>query len=283
MTMNRFLQALALGSLAAGVVLGAARPLVRQVTAAPSSPHQPSLTDFPAAPAKLQMLQAAADPTALRLHAWKLLDNLTRGFADNPDYLAQWEDRADFFWRSKCDLDLSPLCDNPAKVGADTTALDTFDPSSSPQILGTDKMLSTVFYSYDAASYIQMHKLYDGDTLSKRLKVGLTDLGKFPKTSIIVKEIWQGANVIPGGDSQIFIYDSTQVKPTGDDQHLGRIADWGNSFLTLKKVSPNGPLDTTTPCTAIPSRGWHRRSRGLKTIFNIHVVLEYVQEIFIAA
>jgi len=169
----------------------------------------------------------------MRDHGWKLLLHLTR-----PGETQAWE-----LWPKKCDLSLSSLC-NEAPPNMKT---DPAFPGSSPQIEDvSDKQerLSTVFYSPDAARFIEDHRLSTGTGLQDYVLKDI-DIPPFPKTAIVVKEIWEGISVdnndVPNEiTTSLALYDPDQIL-AGVNGGLSHVSRW--SSITKIRVDAQGRID----------------------------------------
>jgi hypothetical protein len=197
-------------------------------------PRQERIQDFPEDENTLIGMNQPGNATpAMRDHGWKLLLHLT-STGDKP----LWES-----WPTKCRLDLSSLCDDATSAKLENPAF----PGRSPQIKevqGKEPRFSTVFYSPDAARFIEDHQLNTGVGLQSIL-LSNREIPDFPRTAIIVKEIWEGFplddnNQPSPSASPIHVYDPDSVVPVqGPD--LPEIGDWDSKAIF--KLSANGGLD----------------------------------------
>lgn len=154
----------------------------------------------------------------MRQHGWKLLEALL-----SPGQTPLWEN-----WPTKCALDLSSVCDGATDRELNNPGF----PGKSLQIENTNEKvirLSSVFYSPDAARFIENEQLNTGLGLQKILLSG-NDIPEFPYTSVIVKEIWQAISVNPDDVPddvfrEIPVYDPELDLP-GPGGGLDDISNW---------------------------------------------------------
>jgi hypothetical protein len=186
----------------------------------------------------------------MRRHGWRLFLNLTTEASilrRRPLKAPLWES-----WYAKCDLDLSPNCDQP--VGGHDTFVGT-----SPQIPKHPddrfRQFSTVYYSPSAGNWILKFGLQNGSDLQSILSKQLNDstpsgraVPSFPHDSIVVKEIWEGFTVAPGLPQldEVRVYDPGDFSyDDGTHNGLIPIVRWPSIMTIFNK---NGIPDETAPC-----------------------------------
>lgn len=226
-------------------VLAAGQSYLLETPAPPTC--QSPVSSIPATDAEMVAMRSAADPVCVRDHAWKLLLQLTQNAEADPRQRPSWETDGGN-WKTKCQLNLNPLCastSSQAERGAG-------HPSTDP---GSLRAMSTVFFNRDAATWISTNQLNQGATLKRILMTrssivsGPGDpagdvIPDMPRTGMVVKEIWQGFNLKSG---KVFAYGPAVAARIRPDGGLPPVAGWPpGAFLSLKRVG--GDLDTTTKC-----------------------------------
>lgn len=166
-----------------------------------SSCAEISAPSFPMSESDLLRFRADKNRPCISAHAWNLLVQLTQS-GESPD----WETSK---WSRKCGrLDLSPLCELQTRLSKE----DPSTPGNSPEISISDGVfkLSSVFYNEDAADWISKKNLNQASTFQAAIRKGL-DIPDFPKTSIVVKEIWEAVRTNRNNQSFIASFDPTHI------------------------------------------------------------------------
>ncbi len=218
------------------------------------TPCQKKIDGFPAPLEDLQSMRDRKDIHAIRLHAWRLLGQLTSDAAKQPGQMPVWE-TDETNWLTKCALDLNQLC-SPATNPSIAAPQKRLSPTGSPQINSPQgQQMSTVYFSLDAANWISKNHLENGAALQKILTVrdGIISaqddaiapvVPEMPSTGIVIKEIWEGFNP---ENARVWAY-GPSVK-TNPDGGLGLIAGWGAAAWLYIKTDAQNQVDENTDCT----------------------------------
>jgi hypothetical protein len=188
-------------------------------------------------------------PTAdsTRAHAWNLLaSNLRpRVAVRTPGMAGETFDPAWLHWTNKCSLPAPHLSGSCQQNGLQPTVQ---RPVEEPTV-EIPQLLSTVFFNNDLASWMKTNHVAEASVLQKSDADGNDTFQPTPsKTSVMVKEIWEGFNLYKSRPWQIQVYDPDAVL-AGTNGSLPAVQSW-KSTLSVQRTMKDGKydLDTSIPC-----------------------------------